>query len=292
MRPALFAFASAALFPGLCFAGPRFENALVLEWKSAIGEYESTREHADFLKARDPLFRFASPGPELLPGELAVYRDGLIINRDYLNAAASQLEKQGVPLEVLPTVLALKTLHIISHEMRHGMLHEIKTAKGISWRFSSIEEETIAFVDSVKVLRELEAKKPFLRNFRLPGADGRTLAEAASGGLAALGQWVSQHSETMSILSEPAKTWSSRLDEFAATEEENLAFIAKFKAMREDADRDLRGKIDDQLRRYHPAIVYQQRAQFYRDHAAVARDAVEFERVRDFYREQLAELTL
>lgn len=144
------------------------EGLIIETWKLHLGDLESTRAHADFMRREDVLIEIVEA--DLMSGNIASYLERTVrVNRDYIKAAREQLIQQGAPAESRPAVLALKMLPVIAHELRHGITHqEIVEAAGAPVYGEFVEDEYLSYYDTILVHLEVHAKFPLIRKFKMP----------------------------------------------------------------------------------------------------------------------------
>src|SRR6476660_8844549 len=85
----------------------------------------------------------------------------MYISEGVVDQGGRQLHDRAVDPAEIPRVLAWKLLPTIGHEIRHAITHEkIRRQLGFSFDISSLEDEMISFVDTVRVLQEAIKKNP------------------------------------------------------------------------------------------------------------------------------------
>lgn len=153
------------------------KKQLITEWKSTISSLATTRAHAQFLADHDLPIKFPTKIGRLLNAEFiaSLEPDGLYVSQSYIMALAKELVAGGVQSDELAHVLALKTVPIIGHEIRHAIdAQELKVNHAIEFLAGSYEDETSAYFDQVMIFSEVDQKYPLLwwfDSYRLPQID-------------------------------------------------------------------------------------------------------------------------
>ncbi|PCI35174.1 MAG: hypothetical protein COB53_11215 [Elusimicrobia bacterium] len=160
----------------LLFTAPRSISART-DWDSMsplylkslvvlLSSLDSTNEHFHFVKKEDIDLKVVMPGLKVPEGTLGVYIDrdnSMYLNRAMLLEGAEELKRKGTSRKEIPKILAWKTLHIVVHEIRHGMnARGLVAKKGFRFPVSYIEDEYIAFIDQMSTIHEVLAVRPEL----------------------------------------------------------------------------------------------------------------------------------
>jgi len=133
-----------------------------------LSNLDTTNEHFRFVKSEDIDLKVVMPGLKVPERTLGLYIDresSMYLNRAMLLKGAEELKRKGTPTDEIPKILAWKTLHIVVHEIRHGMnARGIIAKKGFRFPVSYIEDEYIAFIDQMATIHEVLLVRPELWN--------------------------------------------------------------------------------------------------------------------------------
>lgn len=183
-------------------AAADWTEGLKQEWSAALARSTAAAEHAAFLRERDPPIEVGD-FDQGDPAPLAANLDGRIrVNRSELERMREALVRQGASPEDVPRLLALKTLPLIAHELRHFMNREaVAQAAGAAFELPLAEDEASAFADQARLLRELESSQPELARHELPVDQSyRELLLDAKDGQEGLDRHVRKHYKIPSLL--------------------------------------------------------------------------------------------
>ncbi|MFA5138482.1 MAG: hypothetical protein WC728_04550 [Elusimicrobiota bacterium] len=156
------------------------------EWASTVQAWGKSLDIPEGVK-----LRVGDTGGSLAQNE----GDTITFNREELAGLRDELLSQGVSEKDLPRLLALKTLPVIAHELRHARTQsEVAEATGRSFEFPLIEDEVMSFAEELKVLRQTLQAEPRLAELRtrLDETTYKDLQAAAAGGMAGLDAFVRQ----------------------------------------------------------------------------------------------------
>lgn len=130
---------------------------------------ETTRDHFDFVKREDIDLKVVMPGLKIPEKTLGLYIDrerSMYLNREMLLDGVGELRRKSVPEIDIPAILAWKTLHIVVHEIRHGMnARGLIARKGFRFPVSYIEDEYISFIDQMATIHEVLVARPDLWDY-------------------------------------------------------------------------------------------------------------------------------
>jgi len=162
-----------------------FRKAFYAECIAALGELDATQEQLAFVRKHNIDLEISSSPLKIPEDALGLYRDS--DKKMYLNATMIAQGRRELGFRAamddadIPRILAWKVLPVLGHEIRHAITHEkIRRQLGFSFDSSSLEDEMISFVDTVRVLREAIGKHPDYWSQRMiltiDGSDGALLA--------------------------------------------------------------------------------------------------------------------
>lgn len=140
-----------------------FEEALVQNWTKILETYRSTREHSAFLRKKGVAIRLVDHIETSLSGSfLASYEsDGIQVSRPVLQEVAAELRARGSSEDELAEVIAVKTIDLIGHELRHAIdAAELKRNYGIQFPIGYLEDELSAYFDQAQIIEEAIAQNP------------------------------------------------------------------------------------------------------------------------------------
>jgi hypothetical protein len=127
---------------------------------------ETTSEHFHFVKNNDIDLKVVMPGLKVPEKTLGLYIDresSMYLNRAMLLSGVKELRAKGVREKDIPSILAWKTLHIVVHEIRHGMnARGLVAEKGFRFPVSYLEDEYISFIDQIATIHEVLQVRPDL----------------------------------------------------------------------------------------------------------------------------------
>lgn len=165
-----------ALAVGVMLSAPRPISAR-MDWDALSPLYikslvvilstlDTTRDHFLFVKKEDIDLKVIMPGDRMQATTLGLYVDrenSMFLNRSMLLKGAEELRRKGTPDSVIPEILAWKTIHIVVHEIRHGMNSQgLIAKKGVYFPLTYIEDEYIAFIDQMATIHEVLVVRPEL----------------------------------------------------------------------------------------------------------------------------------
>jgi len=157
--PAALALAVLLSVPALAqdpYDAPAFHRSFVLETAKVLKTLKQTRAQAAFIEEKGIDLFVVSTGPVLPEFALAGYdldRRRIFVNRVRLADSARQLEAAGLAPARIAEAAAWKWIPVVAHEIRHGMVKSRLRDKGIDFPQGTLEDEMIAFFDTVRVLQ-------------------------------------------------------------------------------------------------------------------------------------------
>ncbi len=141
-----------------------FRRRFYSECVAALGQLDSTQEHLAFVIKNKIDLQISTSTLKIPANATGLYRDAdrkMYINEDVLLKGRKELYYRAVDDAEVPKILAWKLLPTLGHEIRHAITHEkIRRQLGFSFDISSLEDEMISFVDTVRVLQEAINKNP------------------------------------------------------------------------------------------------------------------------------------
>ncbi|MBI4051431.1 MAG: hypothetical protein HY400_02880 [Elusimicrobia bacterium] len=143
------------------------KSQIVAEWSRLLSELPSTQEHASFLSSHGLTFTFSAKESSL--ASFAPWEPSIIkINGKILGEAIEALKSESVSSQKIAHIVAVKTLPLIAHEIRHAMTQDRLKTHGIgSCMF--LENEMISHTDEVGVIADMKKHKPILwQSYSIP----------------------------------------------------------------------------------------------------------------------------
>ena len=145
---------------------PAMSTAYLKSLVNLLSGLETTGDHFRFVKNEDINLKVVLPGLKVPEKTLGLYIDrerSMYLNREMLLDGVEELRRKGLPEREIPSILAWKTLHIVVHEIRHGMnARGLLAKKGVRFPVSYIEDEYIAFIDQMATIHEVLRVRPDL----------------------------------------------------------------------------------------------------------------------------------
>lgn len=178
-------------------------------WNTLLASYQSTREHVRFFKEQNVGIIIIRDVENSLSGSiLASYEsDGIHINQLMIDEMATGLKNRGISDEEIPEIIALKTVDLIGHELRHG-IDSIKLLNEYNIRFpiGYLEDEISGYVDQIYIIAEVNRKNPlfvFDDIYNTPEVDDnrKELLAAFEDGLSGIERYIKRYNTVPSVLS-------------------------------------------------------------------------------------------
>lgn len=269
----------------------KFHPEFTKEAVAALGALSSTKEHYAFVLKHGIDLQIREPGDKVTAGALGSYADEdrtMYINKEFLLQGVRELRVKGAAEDEIPNILAWKALHVIVHEIRHGMTNQgLREEAGLNFRAKPIENEYISFFDQLRAVHEILRVRPELwqddsRILEME-RDLGVLLQALNRDIKSLKEFVAAqpgyHGKDVILKTKR----SALLREYRGLRRELRASWADFTASTPDEIVD--AEIEKDLE--HTAMMTARSLRFYNEVIAVLEDESAFRRIRSYYGKEL-----
>lgn len=197
----------------LAEAAPNDNASLYLQvtshWNEILASYQTTKEHVRFLNEQKVQIIVIKDMENSLSGSLlASYEaDGIHVNQLLIDEMAAGLKSRGISDEEIPEIIALKTVDLIGHELRHGIdSARLFKEYNIEFPIGYLEDELSGYVDQISIIAEVNRKNPlFVYDdiYSTPEVDGNRneLLAAFEDGQTGIEKYIHRYNTVPSVLS-------------------------------------------------------------------------------------------